>query len=158
MIERAQQIAFNGDYSKAEIKEVGKLAYDCDYGKLTVGSVNDITGDGSYLSTTIESVANSLDIQAGYGKIAVNRLEKNIKSVKIKSKYTGIKMGVVNGAAFDLNANLTYTNLKGKDLFYFSVERDKATSKEYQGYYGKKNSGNTINITSDYGGVTFSKN
>lgn len=158
MIENAEQIALNGDYTKSEIKEVSKLAYDCDYGRLTIGRVNNISGDGSYLSTSIESVSNSLDIKAGYGKISVDQLEKSIQSVVIKSKYTGLKMGVAQGAAFDLKAYLNYANIKGKDLFHFSVEKDKATSKEYQGYYGRKNSGNTIDITSDYGGVTFSKN
>ncbi|MEX2349602.1 MAG: hypothetical protein WD554_01865 [Flavobacteriaceae bacterium] len=158
VIDKAEQIALNGDYTKSEIKEVGKLAYDCDYGKLTVGSVQNITGNGSYVSTSIETVSNSLYIQAGYGKVSVDRLEKNIKSVKIRTKYTGLKFGIANGAAFDLNAKLTYSNLKGKELFDFSVEKDKGTSKEYQGYYGQKNSGNTIDIASDYGNITFSKN
>ncbi len=158
VIDRAEQIALNGDYTKSEIKEVGKLAYNCDYGKVTVGSVDEISGDGSYLSTSIENVSKRMNIQAGYGKISVDRLGKDIKNVKIKSKYTGIKLGYDAASSFDLNAVLFYANLKGKEHFSFSVESDRATSKEYRGHYGQKNSGNTIDITSDYGGVTFTKN
>lgn len=158
VIDRAEQIALNGDYTKSEIKEVGKLAYNCDYGKITVGSVDEITGDGSYLSTSVENVSKRMNIQAGYGKISVDRLGKDIKNVKIKSKYTSIKLGYDAASSFDLSAALSYASLKGKEAFSFSIENDRATSKEYKGYYGQKNSGNIIDITSDYGGVTFTKN
>ncbi len=63
-----------------------------------------------------------------------------------------------NGYSFDFDIDLSYGSLRDTEGFEFSKKNVKSSSKYYSGHYGSANSGNTININSDYGSVTFKKN
>ena len=47
--------------------------------------------------------------------------------------------------------------LRDSDGFNFTNKEKTHTSKEYQGYYGTKDSGNTIKINSQHGSVSFKR-
>jgi hypothetical protein len=51
-----------------------------------------------------------------------------------------------------------YAGVSGKDDFELNISIEKSHEKYFKGYYGKENSGNMVNITSDYGGITFYQN
>ena len=42
--------------------------------------------------------------------------------------------------------------------FEVQVRKEKSSEKYYNGYHGSDNSGNVVQINSEYGGVTFFKN
>lgn len=158
VVDKATRVTLNGDYTKSEFTEVENLNFDCDYGKVTVGKANEIVGKGSYVSKDIGTIFKKIDLKTSYGKINISRIAKGTSSVVINSNYTSINLGFDADTRFDFSANLSYANLKGKELLNFTVQNEQGTRKEYVGSYGSKNSGNQINITSGYGGVSISKN
>ena len=79
------------------------------------------------------------------------------KDVLINADYTGIKLGFENNYNFNFTINLSYASFSGKDEVTVKNSNVKSGSKKYSGYHGTENSGNNVNITSDYGGVTLIK-
>ena len=84
-------------------------------------------------------------------------LKSSAKNVCIEADYTGIKMGYENDYRFNFNINLRYANFNADDELTIRNRVVQNSSKKYSGFHESENSGNNVNINSDYGGVTLIK-
>lgn len=146
------------DYTKSVIEIAENVTYNCDYGSFTINEVNHLKGNGDYLTTRIGNVYKSLEIDADYGSIKIDKLGTNVELLKIDSDYVGITIGYHTDAAFNFKIHLDYASLKHPDAFEFTKKRIESTSKYYEGFVKNSNSGHNIIINSDYGSVTFKEN
>lgn len=156
-LDEVDYLELNVDYTKSTIQNVGELNYNADYGKLSVGQAGEVTGNADYIPVSFESVSGNLNVNSDYGSIKVDRLTPTAGDVTIKSSYAGIQIGFDPGYNFDFMVNLSYAGLRGKDDLNLTLESKENNQKSYAGYHGSKNSGNTVNIRSSYGGVTLKK-
>lgn len=156
-LDKAERLDLNADYTNSKIGEVNEIHYNCDYGKITVDKVANLEGIGDYISHRIGTVSGNLNINADYGSIKIERLTSSVKNVIIKSDYTSIKVGYNSGLNFDFILDLEYASLSGEEDLTVQHSDKRNTSKRLTGYHGSKNSGNTLNINSEYGGLTLTK-
>tara|TARA_R110000787_G_scaffold17180_1_gene54212 strand:+ start:51477 stop:52550 length:1074 start_codon:yes stop_codon:yes gene_type:complete len=156
-LEKAERIDLNADYTSSNIGEVINLDYNCDYGKITVDNVTNLEGVGDYISHRIGNVSGSLNINADYGSIKVDRIKSSAKNVVIGADYTSIKMGYESDYNFNFNINLQYASFNGEEELTMRHSSVENSSKKYSGFHGSENSSNTVNINSEYGGVTLIK-
>jgi len=135
------------------------LNFACDYGKIEVGSVNIVDGHGDYLTMRFGTIYKRLNIQADYGGIKVDKLMKGFQSVDIHTDYAGIKIGLEDDISFDFMANLSYAGFDydGENITYLK-KVVKSSSKYYEGFVNKENSGSEIEISSEYGSVKLYNN
>ncbi len=157
-VENSEEIDLNADYTQSKFKSVKNLNYNCDYGGLRVESTQKMIGDSDYVNTKIGSVSKELSISSDYGSIEVRSLQPTIKSVLIKTDYTGIDIGYVDGCNFDFTMRTSYGGIKVDENTTVQKKYVKDSKKDYQGYIGQPNSGNTVDITSSYGGIKLRKN
>lgn len=157
-LDRGGDIELNADYTKSEFGEIQDLNYNCDYGSISTRETKSIMGRGDYLSARIGTVHGDLTINADYGSIRIDELASNAGDVDIQSDYTGIKVGYNPSYDFIFTVKLEYAGLTGKENLTINKERRESSDKYYEGYHGNANSNNTVNINSEYGGVTLSKN
>lgn len=155
---KTKSLYVNADYTQSKIEIAETINYNCDYGSLTINSANTINGNSDYLSLKIGEIYNTAILKADYGSIKIEKLQTALKSLIVKSGYTGIKIGFDPSLNFDFNIDLNYANLNGGDNFNFTEKIKEPSQKRYSGYYGNKNSGTSISINSQYGGVNFYKN
>lgn len=156
-LEKVERLDLNADYTHSEILEVNDLVYNNDYGKITIKEVANLEGRGDYIPLRIDRVSGRMVVNTDYGSVSVDELMPTVKEVTINSDYAGIKMGYHPNFNFDFAIKLSYASLNGEeDLEMISVDKGNF-NKSYAGYHGQKDSGNTININSDYGGVTLRK-
>ena len=99
-----------------------------------------------------------MNINTDYGSVTVDRITDAAGDITIRSDYAGIQLGYDSGYHFDFTIALYYASLKGKDDLEILNTSKNNSNKFYSGYHGSKDSGNTINIKSDYGGVTLKRN
>jgi hypothetical protein len=155
---KTNNLEIDADYTKSKIEIAEDVEYNCDYGALTIDKANNISGDGDYLTLRIGDVYKDVSIKADYGSCKIDNMTSNASDINIESDYMKITIGYSAGYNFDFNINLRYGSLRGDDDLEFNKQIIKSSSKQYAGYNGTKGSGNNINITSDYGSVTFNKN
>ena len=79
-------------------------------------------------------------------------------NLTLKSDYTGIKIGYDLQYHFNFEIATEYAGVNGKEAFEINISKEKSGEKYYKGYHGSDNSGNMVNITRDYGGITFYQN
>jgi hypothetical protein len=104
------------------------------------------------------TIHGSVDVTADYGSVKISKMAADAGDLKISSDYTGVKIGYDPAYHFNFEIKTSYAGVSGKDDFEMNISEVRNTSKYYKGHYGSSNSGNTIYITSDYGGITFYKN
>lgn len=156
-IEKAGNLKVNADYTNASIVSMENLEYSSDYGTMDIQELNDIIGNGDYITVKMGIVHGNVDITADYGAISIEELAADAGNVEIISDYTGIKIGYNAQYQFDFDITTSYAGVSGKDDFTINVSTEKTSNKHYEGYYGKKGSGNMITLSSDYGGISFNK-
>jgi Holliday junction resolvase-like predicted endonuclease len=157
-IDKSDRLDLNADYTNSEILDVGVLNYNCDYGKVIIGNVNSLTGNGDYVNNRIDIVTGNLDLNTDYGSIKINNLTSTFNNAKINGSYTGIKLGFDNSLNFDFNFKMSYANFNGDDMVTVKHSEKNKKDKTYSGFHGTENSGNKININTNFGGVTLIKN
>jgi len=157
VLEKGERLDLKADYTNSEINEIIEINYNSDYGKIIIGNAKNIFGRGDYVTNKIGVISGSLDLETDYGSIKVDRLTSSAKNVLINADYTGIKLGFENNYSFDFHIDLSYSSLEGKEDVTVLKSNEENNHKTYSGYQGTQGSGNTININSEYGGVTFTK-
>lgn len=156
-LDKVDHLELNADYTNSKIVEVNEINYNCDYGKIIVEKVVELEGNGDYLSHRIGTVSGALNINVDYGSVKIDRLTPSVSSAIIKAAYTSIKVGYDSDFNFDFSINLKYANLSGKENLTINHTSENNSDKRYTGYFGTKNTGNTININSKYGAITLTK-
>ena len=157
-VDKAGDLLVKADYTNAVIGEMGNLDYTSDYGSLEVSNVNNVRGNGDYIGVKLGEVHGSVNINSDYGSVKIAKMAADAGDIDIKSDYTGIKIGYDAEYYFDFEISTEYAGVSGKDDFTINVSKEKSSDKYYKGYYGKENSGNSVYLSSDYGGISFYKN
>lgn len=157
-IQKAGDLTIKADYTDGVIEEMGNLSYSSDYGSIEVKNVKNVEGNGDYVGVKLGNVHGNISITHDYGSLKIDRLAPDAGNVEIRTAYTGVKIGYDRQYYFDFEITTEYAGVSGKDDFEINVRKEKSTEKYYLGHYGKANSGHRVNVTSEYGGITFDKN
>ncbi|WP_400073880.1 hypothetical protein [Zobellia russellii] len=157
-IEKAGDLIISADYTNGSVAQMKNLQYNSDYGKIEIAEVNNIQGTGDYINVQLGTVHGNVDIVADYGSLKIANMAQDAGNMQLRTDYTGVKIGYDPNYHFNFEIKTSYSGVSGKDDFEINISEEKNTSRFYKGYYGSNNSGNSVSISSDYGGVTFYKN
>ena len=157
-IEKAGNLKVNADYTNSTINQMENLQYSCDYGKIEVGEANNVEGNGDYINVKLGTIHGNVDVNADYGSLKITKMAEDAGNLRVSSDYTGIKIGYSPQYHFDFEIKTEYAGVSGKDDFEINISTEKSNNRYYKGYHGKPNSGNSVSIDSEYGGISFSKN
>jgi hypothetical protein len=157
-IEKSGRIKLNADYSHLNFGMVTTLDYDCDYGDIKIEDCGNLTGNSDYMHTTVGKLRGTGVFDIDYGSLKINDLGSNFKLISVESSYTQLKFGINSSATFNIEASLSYGNLKTDGNFTFNKEITKTSSKYYEGYFNNPNSTSNMNLKTNYGNITFTTN
>jgi len=156
-IKSAGNLVINADYTNASINKMENLEYTSDYGNMDIRELKSIDGNGDYITVKLGQVHGDVSIVADYGSIRIDELTADAGNVDIRTDYTGIKIGYNSAYHFDFDITTSYAAVSGKDNFTINISTEKSSDKHYEGFYGSNGSGNKITLSSDYGGISFTK-
>jgi len=156
-IEKAGNLAINADYTNTSIGTMENLEYTSDYGNMNIDELKSIDGNGDYITVKLGVVHGDVSITADYGSIRIDELAEDAGNVDLRTDYTGIKIGYNSAYHFDFDISTSYAGVSGKDNFTINISIEKSSDKHYEGFYGSKGSGNRMTLSSDYGGISFTK-
>jgi hypothetical protein len=157
VLEKVDNLDLGADYTKSEVLNAKSINYNNDYVRISIGQLTDLVGRGDYIPLKIKELKGNLDVNTDYGSVTVDEITASAGNISIRSDYAGIKLGYASGYNFDFVIDLSYASFNGKEDLEVLTTNKSYTSKSYTGYHGSRDSGNKININSDYGGVTFRK-
>jgi hypothetical protein len=160
-------------YSKFNLGKGFDLKVDSRYSGLIFGDCNDVTADSKYddfkfktinsLSSNsmytgckVEQLISNLVLSNGYGDFSVGSIPANFKSLKVSSKYAGVRLGIEPAASYKLDGIVKYCDLKHPNGKLNRSKED--TSYEVHGTVGQsENTKSSVTIESSYGNVSLMK-
>jgi len=152
---QGQALLLDSKYSKIEIEEISSIVGESKYDKLNIEKVNNLILDAGYADINIGELTKKLKFDGGYGSLTVDKIPAGFESIESNSRYIGVKLGIENDANYQLDAKLSYGDLRFDEDNYQNKRRIvENNSTETSGIVGKGASpSSTVKVTASYGSV-----
>jgi hypothetical protein len=154
-IDKSQALLLDSKYSKIKIEEISSVVGGTKYDNIQIEKINNLVLDAGYSDINIGELTKKLKFDGGYGNLSVETIPKGFESIETDSRYIGVKLGIASDASYQLDARLSYGDLKfDEDNFQHQRRIVESNSSETSGIVGKESSpSSTVKITSSYGTV-----
>ncbi len=153
-----EQLEFKGDYTKARLHKTARLNYKADFGTVETEESISVVGRADYTTSRLGVVLEKLDITADFGTLKVKELGKDIKSVNVRSDYTGVDLNYHRDASFKFDIDTEFAGINTSGDAEITNSSKDHTEKSISGYVGKSGSSGMIKIKSEFGGVSLKRN
>ncbi|MDO6389451.1 hypothetical protein Q4E40_04895 [Pontibacter sp. BT731] len=137
---------------------LNKGSLDLDYSNVNLNATNGVNGSSNFTDLMIGNLAEVLNMEVKYGTFRVNKVQKDFKNISLDGGFTPIQIYFEDDAAFNFDVNVQFADFKvDRNLVKFTNLEQGHTSSAYKGKYGSATPKGTINITSKYKDVKFTK-
>ncbi|WP_299704901.1 hypothetical protein [uncultured Pontibacter sp.] len=144
--------------SSNTISSLNKGNVDLAYSTLNLGNTNGVNGSSKFSDLKIGNLSEALDMDVKYGTFRVDNVKRNFKTISVNGGFTPIQFHFEDDSAFDFNVNVQFADFKvDRNLVKFTTLEKGHTSAAYKGRFGSSTSKGSINITSKYNDVRFTK-
>ena len=150
-ITKAKAIVVVSKYSKVVIDQVSSVVSESKYDTYSIGTTANFVGEGGYTTYRFEELTKKFDLVVKYGDVRIDRVPATFESIKFNGGYTSINAGIDPTASYNLNADVSYGNLKFNSQGRFN-RFESNNGVEVDGLVGKdENTKSKVNIVVRYG-------
>ncbi len=155
IIDRSQALLLNSRYSKIQIGETSSVVGESKYDNLRIGKINNLVLESGYSDIAIGTLTKKLKFEGGYGAFMVENIPAGFETIETDTRYIGVKLGIDNDADYELDARLSYGNLKfNEDNFQHRTRIVENNSSQTAGFIGKSSSPSSkVTVKASYGSV-----
>lgn len=154
-IDKSQALLLDSKYSKIELGEASSLVGESKYDNIRIDKINNLVLDAGYSDINVNTLTRKLKFDGGYGSLSVERIPSGFETIESNTKYIGVKLGIDENASYQLDARLSYGNLKfNEENFQHQKRIVENNSSETSGVVGKESSPSSkVTIEATYGTV-----
>lgn len=154
-VENGQAMLLDSKYSKIEIEEISSIVGESKYDNIQIEKINNLVLDAGYSDIDVGELSKTLKFEGGYGNLAVENIPEGFETIETDSKYIGVKLGIDSDASYELDARLSYGDLKFDESNFQHQRRIvENNSSETAGIVGKESTPvSKVRINSSYGSV-----
>ncbi|MDP4223665.1 MAG: hypothetical protein Q8868_10160 [Bacteroidota bacterium] len=154
-IDKSQALLLDSKYSKMQLGEASSLVGESKYDNIRIEKINNMVLDAGYSDIVVETLNKKLKFDGGYGALTVEDIPAGFESLETNTRYLGLKLGIDSNASYNLDAKLSYGELKFDESNFQNQKRIvQNTSSETSGIVGKESSPSaTVKVTASYGSV-----
>ncbi len=154
-VEKGQALLLDSKYSKIQIVEASSLVGNSKYDNVRIENINNLILETGYDDINIGVLRKKLDFNGSYGSLTAENVPAGFESIKIITRYTGVKLGIDESASYKLDAKVTYGGLKiDEENFKYQKRIIENNSNETSGVVGKdENPSSVVSVQSSYGSV-----
>ena len=155
VVEKSQALLLDSKYSKIDIEEISSIVGETRYDNIQIGKINNLVLDAGYADINVEELTKKLKFDGGYGNLSVENIPKGFESLETDSRYIGVKLGIDSDASYQLDARLSYGDLKfNEENFQHERRIVENNSSETSGIVGKESSPSSkVKVSASYGSV-----
>lgn len=154
-VAKTENLEIKANHSSSKVEYGESVNFDCNFGSIKVDNINNLEGRGNHLTFRIGNVYKNLFLRGSHGSIKIDRIAPKAKRIDIDTRFTSMTIGIDNAFNFNFDLDFQHGSLRDSDGFNFTSKEVDHSDKKYKGYYGSKDSGNLIKISSQHGSVSF---
>jgi len=154
-IGKAQALLLDSKYSKIQIEEISSVVGDTKYDNINIEKINNLVLNAGYADINVGELTKKLKFEGGYGSLTVDNVPAGFEMLESDSRYIGVKLGIDSDASYELDAKLSYGDLKfDEDNFQHERRIVENNSSETAGIVGKESSPSSkVRVTASYGSI-----
>jgi hypothetical protein len=154
-ISKSQALLLDSKYSKFRIGETSSVVGESKYDNIRIERINNLVLDAGYSDINVGTLTKKLKFNGGYGGFSVDQIPSGFESIETDTKYIGVKLGIEPNASYQLDAKVSYGDLKlDEDNFQNHKRIIQNNSNETSGVVGKESSpAARVNVSASYGTV-----
>ncbi len=154
-IGKSQALLLDSRYSKLNLEETSSVVADSKYDNIRIGTINNLVIDCGYADIVIGTLNKKLVFDGEYGSFTIEEIPEDFEDLEVKTRYTGVRLGIDDDATYKLDASLSYGDLRfDSERFRHKRQIIENTSKEYSGIMGDdEDPAASVRISSSYGTV-----
>jgi uncharacterized alkaline shock family protein YloU len=154
-IGKCQAVLLDSKYSKFKIGETSSVVAESKYDNLRIEKINNLVLDAGYSDVNVGMLAKKLKFDGGYGAFSVDEIPAGFESLETDTRYIGVKLGIASDANYQLDAKLSYGDLKFNEENFQNQKRIiQNNTNETSGVVGKESSPSAkVTINATYGTV-----
>ncbi|GJM33145.1 MAG: hypothetical protein DHS20C18_21460 [Saprospiraceae bacterium] len=138
-IEKAIDIICKTKYDNYSIGVIRDLRNEGAFDNIDVDFSESILINSRYSNCSIGKVKKSLDLALENSDVVVKEVSKNFSNINLIGEYSDFKIGLENGAVYQLDAEGDYAGIGYPKALMVTYEKEKASVHEVKGHVGKKN-------------------
>ena len=154
-IEKSRALLLDSKYSKLTFETASSIVAESKYDNFRIGSINNLILETGYSDTNIELLTKKLKFEASYCGLSIDKVPSGFESIEIKTRYTGVKVGIDESASYDLDGKVSYGGLKfNEDNFKYTKRIIENNKTETSGIVGPDKSPTAkVWVDSSYGTI-----
>ena len=154
-IGKAQALLLDSKYSKIQIEEISSVVGETKYDNINIEKINNLVLNAGYADINVGELTKKLKFEGGYGSLTVDNVPAGFEMLESDSRYIGVKLGIDGGASYELDAKLSYGDLKfDEENFQHQRRIVQNNSSETTGIVGKESSPSSkVRVTASYGSI-----
>lgn len=157
-IRKVNALVLNSRSSTLEIEEASTIEIASTRDKLGVKRCSSVNGDASFTRIRINELASTCNMNTKYGELRLNNVERNFRTIQVKSEYTDVFMGFSTADSYAMD--LVYdakTNLNISSAIITQLKKEtlnaKAGTIQATGNIGKSGSSH-VSVTAKAGSMS----
>jgi hypothetical protein len=154
-IGKSKALLLDAKYSRLTIDETSSIVGNFEYNNMQIEQINNLILENHYADIKIGSLLKKLEYDGSYGSFQVETIPANFESIKVDTRYSGVKLGIEDGANYYLNAKVSYGGVEyNKENFKNQRRIIENTSQEIEGLMGDSDKPKaSVNIEASYANV-----
>ncbi|MFW6369874.1 MAG: hypothetical protein ACOC10_01560 [Bacteroidota bacterium] len=144
-------LKLNSKYTKTFIDKVGSVNAESKYDTFDFEMVGSLKANTKYTHIRMEKLAESLNLDAGYGGIQVESVDNAFKDISVTSSYGQVALGL-DGASYSLDASCNYCGISFPEDNFSGNRMTENHTRTIKGKVGNGAGGN-VYIKSRYGEI-----
>ena len=149
----AGQISVRSEYSDFSADNIETLDLKSEGGNVKIDKVAVIKGSSEFGNLEIDELANSLQVETGYGSLIVRHVNEDFNEISVVNEYGSAKLYIPDDATYHIDAETEFGSFKyPESMAEFSYKVKSHGESTYRGIIGKgSNPTSKVTIESSYG-------
>ncbi len=154
-ITKSQALLLDSKYSKLVFGTASSIVAETRYDNIRIESINNLILDTGYADINIGTLTRKFKFDGSYSSLNVERVPAGFESIELNARYTGVRVGIDEGASYSLEGKVSYGGLKfNEENFSYKRRIIENNSTEVSGTIGKDESpASTVKVQASYGTV-----
>lgn len=122
---KIDEVNCTSSYGHYSFGDVNELKLQSNYDELRFRNIGSLVLKSNYSDVRMEELGASAIISSNYGNIRIRKIDKGFKSLNADVNYTDLRLGVVSGTPFRVNAEIRNGNFRADGFTFKHVSENR---------------------------------
>lgn len=152
-IDQASEILSRSKYDTYEVGRVNRFVNEGKFDNIDIETAEEVLVNSTLMELYVERVNKSLELQADSSGVKIASIGRNFRNVDIAGSFTNFRLGIENGAAYQLDAVADFAGIQYPRSLKVIYEKEAGANHEVRGHAGTDKAPRLLRARVSYGAL-----